>query len=154
MENTNVTTAAAPQTGLVANPQENLLQKFCNDVLGSSIDNFDGNEQHKLRLRMMCDGMADYDADTLPGGKMRVKYLYAAETEVLQDDGELSPAIRVVLVSEDYKTCKFCSEGVAKSVATIMLAVSKGGVKFPMNLKVIRGKTRKGRTIFNLAIAD
>ncbi len=106
-----------------------------------------------LMMQMRCTGQVTREGESLADTPFPVKYFYAHVVEPIDpSSGEVQRCIRVVFVSPDYETTSFTSEGVIDSLDMIRRSLGDGPYDPPLNLKLVRIKTRHKRTVFHLEI--
>jgi hypothetical protein len=66
--------------------------------------------------------------------------------------GELTDAIRSVLIDKDNRTCSFCSEGIKSGVRNLMSAYGAGPWEPALPIRIKETDTRRGNRIKNIVI--
>lgn len=80
------------------------------------------------------------------------RYYLAHVTEYIDDDGEMIPMVRVVLIGPQMETLAFVSEGAIRSLDLIRSLCGDGPWNPPLPLSVVQVKTRRNRKTYRLVV--
>lgn len=94
---------------------------------GGAIDNFDGDDDNKMRLDLIAFNSKCEDDSKSDGEEFAIKYFSIKKYERINDKtGDVTYPYRTVLIAPDFKTIDFSSDGVAQSLALIVRRKGKG----------------------------
>lgn len=111
------------------------------------------NEGKKKALKAL--GNSDFPASYMRDVPFLVQDVLAHEVQVAnRETGEITQAVRCVLISPDGKTVSFVSAGVLGSLRNIMQLFGKPPWDPPLKLAVRDVNTRSGYRTYNLVLAD
>lgn len=144
-------TTSAPVAGTPARQSERV------DDLGIAVweggkacaDNFDGDETQRFQRRLLCMSDAAKGGDHL-NEVILVRYWLVHEVQIMQDDGEIVPCYRVVLVTPDNKAYGFVSEVLARGVREIYMQFGREPLDPPLPVRIKQKPTSKGRRCYVL----
>lgn len=130
---------------------QHALERVFGTLGGPSLDNFDGDDIARWRLQSIATGPDVKKIDDVPAEGIAVKYFYAHPVELDgPTDGEVTEAIRCVLIDDQGVAYGFISNMLARDLAR-MIAVFGCGVWDPaikVKIKVNPGK--KGHKFFSI----
>lgn len=134
--------------------QSSSQDRFLAELLSTRTSNFDGDNMQKMRLEMLATGPSVEKADKILGNILEVVYYYAHPVDIaVNNTGEVRPAVRVVLIDKDSKAYGFVSEGIARSLATLIFYLGQKPWNPPVKMKITQSSTRKGNRIYNIELA-
>lgn len=80
------------------------------------------------------------------------RYYLAHVTDYVDDDGEVIPMVRVVLIGPQMETLSFVSEGAIRSLDLIRSLCGDGPWSPPLPISVVQVKTRRNRRTYRLVV--
>lgn len=132
-------------------PQPSALNLFFGADTDVAISNFDGDEMQRWRLTAVACGPGVFGFDDQPKDGIAVKYWYAHKVEIVNpSDGEITNAIRVVLIQPDDVAFAFVSNGVAQDLRRIIQAFGAKVFNPPIRMRVDAVRTRGGFRTFKI----
>lgn len=118
------------------------------DAPSGCLDNFDGDDDHKFRMRMLAMNDAEAGADWL-GKTIEIKYWLVHEVELADmNTGEVIQTYRVVFVQPDNVAVAFVSEVVANGLRLIHRQFGRSVLDPPMRVQVKEKKTSNNRKCY------
>lgn len=136
---------AAKQTILPA-----VIESVLGELDGPSMNNFDGDQMNRWRLRSAACGPDCIGFDPESNTVMAIKYFYAHRIRMVSDRGEITEPVRCVLMDGNGDNRAFVSDGVAKDLADLIRMFGLGPYDPPIRVKVRQIKTRKGFRMYTL----
>jgi hypothetical protein len=122
--------------------------------VGSMAGNFNSQSPEFAALLFAVDEPATEDKADYMTKPFPVKWWAAKKTELVAErSGEVTAAVRVVLVSADLKTLAFTSAGIVDSLDLIRAVKGEGPYDPAVGVTVHPVSTRSGRQMLRLRLA-
>lgn len=115
-----------------------------------SADNFDGDNQNRMRLELIARGPDSLSGSDLVGKIIEIEYWYAHSIEVEDDGGQLVQCPRICLIGPDGAAVKFASQGVFDVLRMIVKYYGRKRFAPPIRCLVKEVRTRKARKMLTL----
>lgn len=144
-----ITDEAVASRSLIPTEQKTL--DLIGQVLGGlgtpTLHSFKGTPQEQWRQIALCEG-GDIKSKADWGDRpIAMEHYYLHRVTVNgKSPGELVDAVRCVLVQPDGTRIGFVSDGIAKSIARIIMMFGVGPYKPAINIKIVDVKTPNGHT--------
>lgn len=104
-------------------------------------------------LILKCHADADLKGNEMIGKVFDTKWLMAHPVEITDEKtGEITDAVRTVLVSPEGRTMSFVSSGILRSLRVMVMLYGRGPWDPPLPLEVKQINTRNSRRTFTLTI--
>lgn len=116
------------------------------------VDNFDGDDQQRFRLRMLAMNDAEPVADHL-NEKIPVRYWMCHEVQIADEQGEVEDCVRTVLITPDGKAFACVSFVVAKAVREICRTYGQDPLDPPLPVKISQ-KSKGAKRMYILKVAE
>ena len=116
------------------------------------VDNFDGGEQDRFRLRMLAMNEAEPIADHI-NKKIPVRYWMCHEVQIVKEDGEVEDCVRTVLITQDGAAFACVSFVVAKAVREICRTYGQEPLDPPLPVTISQ-KNKGAKRMYILKVAE
>lgn len=135
------TTLVSQQTGqeLIAGRDsiQSAIEKVFGALGGATLDNFDGDNIQKWRMTAIATGPNCGKIDTVPPDGIAVKYFYVHAVQLDgPTDGEVTDALRCVLMDDQANAWSFVSNGIARDLARMIAVFGVKPWTPPVKVKV------------------
>lgn len=139
-QETGMTVAGADQSKAVA-----ALETMMGGLLTGAIHNFQGTPLEQWKQTAVARGGNLLSADDILGQSFNLSQFYIHPVRIAGNTpGEIIDTVRIVLFDDNGRGVAVTSEGIARSMATLLSMVGPGPWPEPIAIKVIEVKTRKG----------
>lgn len=131
-----------------------VIEQVLGNAAAPYLHNFTGDPRQVWGMIARCEGGDVIDRDSLGDKPFPLRHFYIHKVTVNgKAPGELSEAIRTVMIGPKGEMVGFVSEGIAKSIARIIQTFGLGPYDPPINVKVATVKVSSGHRTFAIVPA-
>lgn len=127
------------------------LVEFFGRSMAEAVHNFKGTTQELWKFTALATAPGAKTMDDVPDAPLEVEYIYCHKVPIQgPTEGEITEAIRTVLITSDGERYAFVSNGIAQDAARIFMAFGFQKFSPPITLRVEEFQTNNKRKMYTL----